>query len=224
MTLPGVDFSVAQTLLAVLGDISRFPTADKAASYLGLVPSTHQSGPHCYHGPITKHGNSHARWMLVQGAQSLALHPGPLGVFFRKLAKRKNRNVAVVAAARKLVTISWHMLKNNEPYRYAQPSTLKAKFDRLRVRVTKKRKVSGFPKGSARPAAYGTGKPTRAVPSLDSVYTDNGLPSLPPLASGEQKMLVEHEVETFVRSIHQPKRVARRNPAPANTTPSNSCK
>jgi len=162
--------------------------------------------------------------MLVQGAQSLALHPGPLGVFFRKLAKRKNRNVAVVAAARKLVTISWHMLKNNEPYRYAQPSTLKAKFDRLRIRVTKKRKVGGLPKGSSRPAAYGTGKSSRAVPALDSVYTDNGLPSLRPLAAGEQKMLAEHEVETFVRSIHQPKRVARRSPAPDNTTPTGSCK
>ena len=133
MTLPGVDFPVAQTLLAVLGDVARFPSADKAAAYLGLVPSTRQSAAHCYHGPITKQGSGHARWMLVQGAQALAVHPGPLGVFFRKLAKKKNRNVAVVASARKLVAIAWHMLKNNEPYRYAQPATLKAKFDRLRL-------------------------------------------------------------------------------------------
>ena len=39
-------------------------------------------------------------------------HPGPLGVFFWRLAKKKNRNVAVVAKARKLVTFAWHMLKN----------------------------------------------------------------------------------------------------------------
>ena len=48
MTLPGVDFAVAETVLAALGDISRFDSPDKAASYLGLVPSTHQSGNKCY--------------------------------------------------------------------------------------------------------------------------------------------------------------------------------
>ena len=68
----------------------------------------------------------HARWMMVQAAQHLGLHRGPLGVFFRRLAKKKNRNVAVVATARKLVTIAWHMLTNNEPYRYAQAKTVQA--------------------------------------------------------------------------------------------------
>ena len=56
--------------------------------------------------------------MMVEAAQFLDRHPGPIGVFFRRLAKRKDRNVAVVAAvAHKLVAIAWHMLKNNEPYR-----------------------------------------------------------------------------------------------------------
>jgi transposase len=93
MTLPGVDFTVAETILAALGDLSRFPTPDKAASYLGLVPSTRQSGDRCYHGPITKQGVRHARWLLVQAAQHAGLHPGPLGAFFRRIAKKKNRNV-----------------------------------------------------------------------------------------------------------------------------------
>ena len=209
MTLPGVDFPVAQTLLAVLGDISRFPSADKAAAYLGLVPSTRQSAAHCYHGPITKQGSGHARWMLVQGAQALAVHPGPLGVFFRKLAKKKNRNVAVVACARKLVTIAWHMLKNNEPYRYAQPATLKAKFDRLRIRATGKRKSSGNAKGAPRPAGYGSGVRTRAVPSVDQVMHEAGLPPLPPLSAGEQKMIGERGSAAFALSIRQGKRVPR---------------
>ena len=136
VTLPGVDVTVAQTIVAALGDVTRFADADRAAAYLGLVPSTRQSGEHCYHGRITKQGASHARWMLVQAAQQVGRHPGPLGVFFRRLAKRKNRNVAVVAAARKLVTIAWHMLKNKEPYRYAQPKTVEAKLSRLRIRAT----------------------------------------------------------------------------------------
>jgi len=64
--------------------------------------------------------------MLVQAPQHIDLHPGPLGDLFRRIAKRKNRNVAVVATARKLVSIAWHMLKNNEPYRYADPNPTKA--------------------------------------------------------------------------------------------------
>lgn len=58
MTLPGVDVTTAQALLAAWGDPARFPDGDHAASYLGLVPSTKQSAGHCYHGPITKRGRS----------------------------------------------------------------------------------------------------------------------------------------------------------------------
>jgi transposase len=124
MTLPGVSLVLAQTLWAVLGAVERFRDADHAASYLGLVPSTHQSGRHCYHGPITKEGHRHARSLLVQSAQSVTEHPGPLGAFFRRIAKRRGHNVAVVATARKLVVIAWHMLKANEPYRHARPQTV----------------------------------------------------------------------------------------------------
>ena len=149
--------------------------------------------------------------MMVQAAQALALHPGPLGVFFRKLAKRKNRNVAIVATARKLVTIAWHMLTNNEPYRYAQPATLAAKFSRLRIRVTGQRKAGGFPKGSKRPAAYGTGKATRAVPSLREVYRDAGLPDPAPLSGGELRTVEAAGTAPFVAAIGQPRRVALRH-------------
>lgn len=209
MTLPGVDFPVALTLMAVLGDIARFRSGDKAASYLGLAPSTRQSAQHCYHGPITKQGSAHGRWMLVQAAQSVAAHPGPLGVFFRKLAKRKNRNVAVVAAARKLVVIAWHMLRNNEPYRYARPATLSAKFSRLRIRATGKRKKGGLPKGEPRPAAYGSGKPTRAVASLDQVYEEAGVPPLKELRPGERKVVSQSGAGEFVEEIRKPARKPR---------------
>lgn len=209
MTLPGVDVTVAQTLIAALGDIARFPDADRAAAYLGLVPSTRQSGEHCYHGKITKQGASHARWMLVQAAQQVGRHPGPLGVFFRRLAKRKNRNVAVVATARKLVTIAWHMLKNNEPYRYAQPKTVEAKLSRLRIRATGRKKKGGTPKGQPRPATYGSGQRTRAVASLDTLYPAEQLPPLPPLAPGEQAMLQRHQVDDYARRIRQAQRLPR---------------
>lgn len=209
MTIPGVDFSTAQSILAMIGDWSRFPNADKAAAYFGLVPSTHQSAEKCYHGPITKHGNGHARWMLVQAAQHIDSHPGPIGVFFRRIAKRKNRNVAVVATARKLVAIAWHMLKNNEPYRYADPKSTEAKMSRLRVRATGMKRKGGNPKGQPRPTSYGTGNPTRAIQSLDSVYNKEGLPPLRELAAGEQKMCKEQQVDGYAAAIRQTRRVPR---------------
>ena len=100
MTLPGVSHVVAIGLLAALGDIHRFRNGNHAASYLGLAPLTRQSGNRCYHGHITKAGNSQARWLLTQGCQHVVRHPGPLGAFFRRLAKRKNRQVAIIAVAR----------------------------------------------------------------------------------------------------------------------------
>lgn len=210
MTLPGVDVTVAQSIAAVLGDVTRFPDADRAAAYLGLVPSTRQSGEHCYHGRITKQGASHARWMLVQAAQQVARHPGPLGVFFRRLAKRKNRNVAVVATARKLVTIAWHMLKNNEPYRYAQPKTVEAKLSRLRVRATGRKKRAGT-KGQERSPNYGTGKRMRTIPSLDQIYATEQLPPIAPWKPGEEAMLATHGVAPYAARVRQTERVARRS-------------
>jgi transposase len=218
MTLPGVDFTVAQTLLAALGDITRFDNAGRAAAYLGLVPSTYQSGEHCYHGRITKQGRGHARWMMVEAAQHLDQHPGPLGVFFRRIARKKNRNVAVVATARKLVTIAWHMLKNNEPYRYAVPSTTAAKFARLRIRATGAKRKGGLKKGEPRPAQYGKGR-TKAIPALGSVYVAEQLPALPDPAAGEQRLLDRDQLTGWAAGLHRPERKPRgaraTTPAPA---------
>jgi transposase len=53
--------------------------------------------------------------MLTQAAQHAAAYPGPIGTFFRHLRKSKSRNVAIIATARKLVTIAYLVLKANEP-------------------------------------------------------------------------------------------------------------
>lgn len=200
MTLPGVDVTVAVALLGALGESSRFPDGDAAASYLGLVPSTRQSADVTYHGRITKQGSAHARWLLVQAAQHVAKHPGPLGNFFRKLSARKSRNVAIVAVARKLVVIAWHMLKKNEPYRYALPDSTKAKLSRLRVAGTKQRRRGGTAKGSARPAHHGE-KLGRSVPSLDQVLASENLPPAAPLSPGEQRQLSAAELTAFALGL-----------------------
>ena len=210
MTLLGVDYPVAMTLLAALGDVTRFESGAQLASYLGLVPSTHQSGEHCYHGPITKRGNGKARWMLIQAAQHADTHPGPLGVFFRRLAKKKNRNVAVVATARKMAVIAWHMLRQNEPYRYAQPAPTQGKLARLRVKASGQRRKTGPAKGQAPSVHYGTGTRVRRVPSLPTVLAEEGLPPTAPLAPGEHKALEAMQVEEYVASLQQPTERPRR--------------
>ena len=191
MTIPGVDYCTALTLIAALGDLSRFEDGDHAASYLGLTPSIKQSANTCRYGSITKRGNSHARWMLTQTAQNVARHPGPLGVFFRRLAKRKCWNVAVCATARKLVVIAWLMLKNNEPYRYAHPTTTQQKLSRLRVAATGKHRQPDR-KGRRPGVKNGQHPPTRQVPSLGQVCEREGLPpanGFEQLPSGEQSVL-----------------------------------
>ena len=216
MTLPGVDVATAEAILAAWGDATRFPDGDHAASYLGLVPSTHQSANQCYHGPITKRGNSHARWMLIEAAQHLDKHPGPLGHFFRRLAKRKNRNVAVVAGARKLAMIAWQMLAQNEPYRYAIPRSTETKLSRLRVKATGTRRKSGPPKGTKCVAKLPGG--SRTIKSLAGLCVSEGLPAPLPLSSGERRTVQESACAELVAQIAASQVVPRRSrqtPGPA---------
>jgi transposase len=203
MTLPGVQVAVAESILAALGDLGRFKDADHAASYLGLVPRTFQSADKCYHGPITKAGNSHARWMLIQAAQHLRNHPGPLGVFFRRIAKKKNHNVAVVATARKLVVIAWHMLTRNEPYRYAEPKSTEHKLVALRVAATGKRRKTGPKPGTALSPNYKTGVRTRTIKPLPQLYHEEALPSLTPPKAAEVRAVKQAGVTEYVEGLQR---------------------
>jgi transposase len=221
MTLPGVSVTVAQTLLAALGDVSRFRDGDHAASYLGLVPRTRQSADRCYHGPITKAGNSHGRWCMIQAAHCVTRHPGPLGYFFSKLAKRKNYNVAVVATARKLVVIAWHMLTHNEPYRYAVPRSTETKLSALRVRATGAKRKTGLKRGEKSVAKLPGG--SRTIKSLRRVCELEGLPDPQPLRAGERRMVTDAGLDEFVAGLASdqvvPRRRATRKSTPTGDAP-----
>jgi len=211
MSIPGIDYTVAQTCLAAIGEVSRFANGKKLAAYLGLNPSTRQSAGHCYHGSITKQGNAHARWLLVQAAQHLGRDRGPLGQTLRKIVKRKNRKVAVVACARKLAVLLWHVLTSGEPFRYAPPKSLQAKYARLRVRATGKRRRGGVAKGTPRSPRYGQGR-SRALPSLPQVLQENGLPLPAPLPQGERVMLAEKRLDGFYSELQVPSRIQAKIP------------
>jgi transposase len=207
VTMPGVDVVVAMALIAALGDITRFRDGDHVAGYLGLVPSTRQSGERCYHGPITKSGHSQARWMLIQAAHHLMKTPGPLGAFVRRLARRKGHCVAVVAAARKMMTIAFLMLKRNEPYRYASPLPTRSKLARMRVAATGKRNFAKPALGKGRSPTYGSKVHVVRRPGLSEVYAAEELPpvtTVANLAMGEQQFLARDALTETVRKLQNP--------------------
>src|SRR5262245_30923597 len=77
LTVPGIDMAVAAGLLAAVGDIRRFATAQKLVGYVGLDPRVRQSGLQpARHGPITKQERAHARGLLVEAAWAAARTPG----------------------------------------------------------------------------------------------------------------------------------------------------
>jgi transposase len=131
--LRGVQFIAAVTLIAELGDLTRFATPRQLMSYLGLVPSEHSSGERRRQGSITKTGNSHARRVLVEGAWAyrypakvsrhlqLRLEKVPKAIqdiswkaqvrlckrYRRLVARGKTVNQVVVAIAREMAAFVW---------------------------------------------------------------------------------------------------------------------
>ena len=76
MTIGGINMVVAAGVLSAIGDVSRFASAEKLVSYLGLDPRVRQSGDRAaQHGRISKQGRSHARGMLVEAAWAAAVTP-----------------------------------------------------------------------------------------------------------------------------------------------------
>jgi transposase len=71
----GFQLVASMTLTAELGDLTRFPHPRALMAYLGLVPGENTTGERRRQGPITKCGNSHARWMLVEIAHAYSLPP-----------------------------------------------------------------------------------------------------------------------------------------------------
>src|SRR3546814_18988028 len=115
MTIPGVDVTCAVSVVAAVGDFSRFASPDKLVAYLGLNPRVRQSGnAPAVHGRITKAGRSQARGMLVEAAFSAARAPGPLRAFYKRVKGRPGFQVATVATARKLTVLCWNLVTQGE--------------------------------------------------------------------------------------------------------------
>lgn len=157
MTIPGIGAVSALALVAVVGEVTRFRRPGKLVSYLGLDPRVHQSGEREAHtGHISRAGHTHARSLLVEAAHSAAGAPGPLRAFFRRIERRRGTQIALVAVARKLAVLAWHLLSKDERYRLERATVVREKrrdLERKIGRPTKRRRrVAGEP---SLPALHG---------------------------------------------------------------------
>ena len=116
-TIYGISDYAAITIMAEIGNIKRFPTSKKLKSYSGLVPSVYQSGDKCRMGHITRQGSRWLRWILVQCCHvAVRQKDSKLAKYYARLCKKKNKKVAIVATACKMLEIIYAMLRDNKPY------------------------------------------------------------------------------------------------------------
>jgi transposase len=116
MTHPGVGPVVGLAYVLTLGPWQRFQRGKQVASYLGLIPREHSSGGRQRLGAISKQGNPFLRSLLVEAAHSAARCDPHLRRAYRRLARKKNRPLALVMVARKLAVKLYWMLREQQPY------------------------------------------------------------------------------------------------------------
>lgn len=118
ISMPGMGLISASTILAEIGDFRNFGSADKLTAYFGLVPSVYQSAGRQINGHITKRGSPHIRRMLVEVAHAIARSKAnsELKKFFLRVRKRRGAKIALIALARKVLSILYHLLMKREIY------------------------------------------------------------------------------------------------------------
>ena len=108
--IPGVGRHTAQVILAETGlDMARFPTAAHLASWAKLSPRTIQSGARSRGGRTGK-GNPYLKGVLGEAAAAAAKTDTFLGERYRRIVKRRGKLKALVAVARSILVIIWHLL------------------------------------------------------------------------------------------------------------------
>jgi transposase len=116
MTHPGVGPQTALGMVLTLGEVSRFESAGKVASYLGLIPGEYSSGNKQRLGHISKQGSSLMRFLLVEAGQTAVRGDAQLRRAYARLAAKKSRAVAKVMVARRLAVRLYWMLRNEWTY------------------------------------------------------------------------------------------------------------
>jgi transposase len=107
-------------MLAEIGDIARFGSARKLASWAGLTPTVRGSDLTVRHGHISKQGSAWLRWVMNQAAQTARRSP-EFAASYAAIAQRRGKKIATIAISRKLLTRAWHLLNDLQATDAATP-------------------------------------------------------------------------------------------------------
>lgn len=122
--IPGVGLFSGMTILAAVGDITRFPSAQQLVGYAGLGARVHDSAETHRGGKISKQGRRELRTALILCAWSAVRWSAFWRAQFQELAKRIGKYKAITAIARKLLVTIWHVLTRREADRHADPQAV----------------------------------------------------------------------------------------------------
>jgi transposase len=132
--VPGIGHIIAMFVLAAIGDIARFPSAKQLVGYAGFGVRLHDSGETHWSGRITKQGRRDLRYAMVQAAHNATKHHPKWKHEYERLEHHLGRSKAMVAIARKLLVVVWHVLTKEVADRHAIPVDVARSFFRLAYR------------------------------------------------------------------------------------------
>jgi transposase len=116
LTVPGLGRLLAIIVALEIDTIERFLHPSKLVAYAGLAPTTHASGGHVFHGRLMKQTNRWLRWALVEAAWVAVGCDPYFRTHYGLRYKHKGAKTAIVAVARRLAEVTWHVLKEDRPY------------------------------------------------------------------------------------------------------------
>jgi transposase len=141
--IPGIAWLTALTLLAAIGDISRFPTAKHLVGYAGMGVRVHDSGQTRRSGRITKAGRRDIRAAMVEAAHTASRTHFHWREELARLEPRLGKNKAIVAIARKLLVTVWHVLTADCADRFADPEQVARKLLKHAHQLGRKHRPAG---------------------------------------------------------------------------------
>lgn len=118
LSIPGVGKVTAASVMAEIGDINTFESPVKLRGFAGLYPRKYQSGEYEAPGHMAKTGNKYLRTALYMAALcGVRRNPVLKKHYEKKLSEGKEKKVALMHCASKLLNIIYWMMKRNEPFR-----------------------------------------------------------------------------------------------------------
>ena len=117
-TIPGIGMIGAATILAEIGDISRFKNSSSLVAFAGIDPTVRQSGEfNSTHNHMSKRGSPYLRHAIFLAATTCSFHNSPLNAYYKKKRDQgKHHLTATGAVARKLTTVIYAVLRDSKPY------------------------------------------------------------------------------------------------------------